>query len=55
MLGTRPFPIHGNDYAVFGSPTALIPSTFPPEKVESFGSDVTLKRWGDRKSISGVG
>jgi NAD(P)-dependent dehydrogenase (short-subunit alcohol dehydrogenase family) len=32
--------------------TPLIPSTFPPEKVESFGSDVPLKRAGQPEEVA---
>jgi NAD(P)-dependent dehydrogenase (short-subunit alcohol dehydrogenase family) len=32
--------------------TPLIPSTFPPEKVESFGSDVPLGRAGQPEEIA---
>lgn len=32
--------------------TPLIPSTFPPEKVESFGSDVPLKRAGQPDEVA---
>jgi NAD(P)-dependent dehydrogenase (short-subunit alcohol dehydrogenase family) len=32
--------------------TPLIPSTFPPEKVESFGSDVPLKRVGQPEEVA---
>jgi NAD(P)-dependent dehydrogenase (short-subunit alcohol dehydrogenase family) len=32
--------------------TPLIPSTFPPEKVETFGSDVPLRRAGEPEEIA---
>ena len=32
--------------------TPLIPSTFPPEKVEKFGADVPLKRPGEPAEIA---
>src|SRR6185295_8141596 len=32
--------------------TPLIPSTFPPEKVEKFGSDVPLERAGEPSEIA---
>jgi NAD(P)-dependent dehydrogenase (short-subunit alcohol dehydrogenase family) len=32
--------------------TPLIPSTFPPEKVETFGSDVPLKRVGQPEEVA---
>jgi NAD(P)-dependent dehydrogenase (short-subunit alcohol dehydrogenase family) len=32
--------------------TPLIPSTFPPEKVETFGSDVPLKRAGQPEEVA---
>jgi NAD(P)-dependent dehydrogenase (short-subunit alcohol dehydrogenase family) len=32
--------------------TPLIPSTFPPEKVESFGADVPLKRPGQPGEVA---
>jgi NAD(P)-dependent dehydrogenase (short-subunit alcohol dehydrogenase family) len=32
--------------------TPLIPSTFPPEKVESFGQDTTLKRAGQPDEVA---
>ncbi len=32
--------------------TPLIPSTFPPEKVESFGSDVPLRRAGQPEEVA---
>ena len=32
--------------------TPLIPSTFPPDKVESFGSDVPLKRAGQPEEVA---
>lgn len=32
--------------------TPLIPSTFPPEKVESFGSDVPMKRPGQPEEVA---
>lgn len=32
--------------------TPLIPSTFPPDKVESLGSDVPLKRIGQPEEIA---
>jgi NAD(P)-dependent dehydrogenase (short-subunit alcohol dehydrogenase family) len=33
--------------------TPLIPSTFPPEKVESFGADVPMKRPGQPEEVAG--
>ena len=32
--------------------TPLIPSTFPPDKVETFGSDVPLKRAGQPEEVA---
>ncbi|MES4793472.1 MAG: NAD(P)-dependent oxidoreductase, partial [Chloroflexota bacterium] len=32
--------------------TPLIPSTFPPEKVESFGQDVPMKRAGQPEEVA---
>jgi NAD(P)-dependent dehydrogenase (short-subunit alcohol dehydrogenase family) len=32
--------------------TPLIPSTFPPDKVEKFGSDVPLKRAGQPEEVA---
>ena len=32
--------------------TPLIPSTFPPDKVETFGSDVPLKRPGQPEEVA---
>lgn len=34
--------------------TPLIPSTFPPEKVESFGTDVPMKRSGQPEEVAPV-
>jgi len=32
--------------------TPLIPSTFPPEKVESFGADTPMKRAGQPEEVA---